>query len=76
VSAGRGRERIVVVAEARHDDHDAVRLAVAETVVDAVGLPAGEVVLVQPGSIPKTSSGRLQRSLCRTRYLDEDLAPA
>lgn len=75
VQGGRGKERIVVVAEARHDDHDAVRAAIAERVLDAVGLPAGDVVLVEPGSLPKTSSGKLQRSLCRARYLDSELLP-
>jgi acyl-CoA synthetase (AMP-forming)/AMP-acid ligase II len=25
------------------------------------------------GTMPKTSSGKLQRSLCKQRYLDEDL---
>jgi len=75
VQGGRGKERIVVVAEARHDDHDGVRSAIGERVVDAIGLPAGDVVLVQPGSLPKTSSGKLQRSLCRARYLDSELLP-
>lgn len=75
VDGVRGRERIVVVAEARSDGGGAVRAAVAERVVDAVGLPAGDVVLVQPGSLPKTSSGKLQRSLCRARYLDAELVP-
>jgi fatty-acyl-CoA synthase len=32
-------------------------------------------VLVRPGSLPKTSSGKLQRSLCRSQYLDDTLAP-
>jgi hypothetical protein len=31
------------------------------------------VVLVRPGTLPKTSSGKLQRSLCRTRYLSAEL---
>ena len=69
---GRGRERIVVVAEARHDDHDAVRLAAAGTVVDTVGLPAGEVVLVQPGSVV----GQAPALAVPHPLLDEDLAPA
>jgi fatty-acyl-CoA synthase len=30
-----------------------------------------DVVLVAPGTLPKTSSGKLQRSLCRDRYLDD-----
>ncbi len=39
----------------------------------AVGLAAREVVLVAAGTLPKTSSGKLQRSLCRDRYLAADL---
>jgi fatty-acyl-CoA synthase len=67
-----GREGIVVVAETRDADVLTVRAAVANRVRDAVGLPP-EVVLVTPGTLPKTSSGKLQRSLCRFRYLGEDL---
>jgi fatty-acyl-CoA synthase len=71
VEGRRGKEAIVVVAESRSDDVDAlpsVRAAVAERVRGAVGLTS-EVVLVNPGTLPKTSSGKLQRSLCRARYL-------
>jgi fatty-acyl-CoA synthase len=64
----RGREAVVVVAETKADDAAPVRDAVATRVNDAIGLPA-EVVLVEPGSLPKTSSGKLQRSLCRSQYL-------
>jgi fatty-acyl-CoA synthase len=39
----------------------------------AVGVPPEEIVLVRPGTLPKTSSGKLQRSLCRQRYLGADL---
>lgn len=67
-----GRERIVVVAETKDGNTTTIRDAVASRVRDAVGLPP-EVVLVTPGTLPKTSSGKLQRSLCRDRYLDEDL---
>ncbi len=62
----------MVVAETRADDVPTVRDAVADRVRDAVGLPP-EVVLVAPGSLPKTSSGKLQRSLCRWRYLERAL---
>jgi fatty-acyl-CoA synthase len=48
---------------------------VGERVIDAVGIPAREVVLVEPGTLPKTSSGKLQRSLCRDRYLSSELVP-
>jgi fatty-acyl-CoA synthase len=72
----RGREALVVVAEARDaEDQDEVRAAVAARVRDVVGVPAEDVVLVRPGSLPKTSSGKLQRTLCRDRYLSEALEP-
>lgn len=70
----KGRESIVVVAETRADDAEPVRDAVSTRVTDAVGVSA-EIVLVRPGSLPKTSSGKLQRSLCKTRYLDDILEP-
>src|SRR5690606_32090649 len=73
---GRGREAIVVVAEVRSDDPDTVRDGVAGRVSDAVGIPPGDVVLVRPGTLPKTSSGKLQRSLCRARYHDDQLERA
>ena len=50
-----------------------VRDAVATTVCDAVGVPPVDVVLVRPGTLPKTSSGKLQRSLCRDRYHADEL---
>jgi fatty-acyl-CoA synthase len=30
-------------------------------------------MLVQAGTLPKTSSGKLQRALCKERYLAEEL---
>jgi fatty-acyl-CoA synthase len=75
ISGHRGRETFVVVAETKvTEEADVVRAAVSVRVREAIGLPADEVVLVSPGTLPKTSSGKLQRSLCRTKYLDEDLA--
>jgi fatty-acyl-CoA synthase len=77
VEGDRGRESLVVVAESRavDDDVTAVRRLVAERVRDAVGVPARDIVLVAPGSLPKTSSGKLQRSLCKRYYRDGRLAP-
>ncbi len=73
VDGTQGKEGLVVVAESRSDDHAEVRRTVAQRVRDAIGLPAKEIVLVEPGSLPKTSSGKLQRSLCKLRYLGEEL---
>lgn len=71
-----GKEGLVVVAESKADDREQVRRSVAERVRLAVGLPPKDVVLVEPGSLPKTSSGKLQRSLCKARYLGAELLPA
>jgi fatty-acyl-CoA synthase len=71
-----GKERLIVVAETKADDPAPVRSEVARRVSSAVGLPPGEVVMVTAGTLPKTSSGKLQRSLCRNRYLTDALQPA
>jgi fatty-acyl-CoA synthase len=68
-----GNEAVVVVAEAKGDDLAPVRARVAESVRPAGGMPAKDIVLVAPGTLPKTSSGKLQRSVCRERYLGEAL---
>jgi fatty-acyl-CoA synthase len=71
VSGDRGKETLVVVAESKSDDHSTVRRSVADRVRETIGVPAKDVVLVVPGSLPKTSSGKLQRSLCKSRYLEQ-----
>jgi fatty-acyl-CoA synthase len=71
----RGREAVVVVAETKDDEIALIRAAVAARVTDAVGVPPEEIVLVRPGTLPKTSSGKRQRSLCRRRYLGDELTP-
>ncbi|HEY8545450.1 MAG TPA: AMP-binding protein [Acidimicrobiales bacterium] len=72
-TGARGREALVVVAETRADDFADLRHRVAERVVEVVGVPARDIVLVAPGTLPKTSSGKLQRSLCKRRYEDGQL---
>src|SRR5207302_8429125 len=76
VSGRRGREGVVVVCETKSDDSAPLRDAVVRKVRQAVGLPPTDVVMVSPGSLPKTSSGKLQRSLCRTRYLADEIGRA
>jgi fatty-acyl-CoA synthase len=74
VDGDRGRETLVVVAETKADDRDAVRRQIHDRVKEVVGVPPKDIVLVAPGTLPKTSSGKLQRSLCRRRYHDGQLA--
>ena len=64
-SASLGTESLVVVAETRATEAaERERLAAEVTarVADAVGVPPDEVVLVAPGSVPKTSSGKVRRA--------------
>jgi acyl carrier protein len=67
-----GTEKLVVVAETRERDA-ARRSALASTVTDLVsrglGLPPDRVELIPPGSIPKTSSGKLRREETKQLYL-------
>ena len=73
VGGYKGKESVVVVAETRTDEPGGLRKAIHHRVLEAVGLPARDVMLVQPGTLPKTSSGKLQRALCKERYLNEEL---
>ncbi|HTN81386.1 MAG TPA: AMP-binding protein [Acidimicrobiales bacterium] len=73
VDGYKGKESVVVVAETRADDVEAVRKAVHQRVLEVAGVPPRDVMLVVAGTMPKTSSGKLQRSLCKQRYIDEDL---
>jgi fatty-acyl-CoA synthase len=67
------REAIVVVAETKLADTKELHATINEHVRAVVGVPAKEIVLVPPGTLPKTSSGKLQRSLCRELYLGTEL---
>jgi fatty-acyl-CoA synthase len=69
----KGKESVVVVAEVRANDLDAVRHDIHHRTLEVCGLPPRDVMLVTPGSLPKTSSGKLQRAKCREHYLAEEL---
>ena len=71
---GHGAQNIVVVAEARTDDPAGLRKAITRHVADAIGEPPKEIALVQPGTVPKTSSGKLQRSACKAQHAAGELA--
>ena len=66
-----GTERLVVLSETREtasDKVEALRRRINEIVVDMLGMPADDVVLAPPGSVLKTSSGKLRRGASRERY--------
>jgi acyl-CoA synthetase (AMP-forming)/AMP-acid ligase II len=80
--------RVVAVAEHRRDlDPDAAirdeaGLAARARVSTAHGLRLDRLVLVAPGAVPRTSSGKVSRSACREAFLrgafdgDGEIAPA
>jgi fatty-acyl-CoA synthase len=72
------REAVVLVCETRETDREKRRWIaeqVAESVQEECGVAVDQVVLVEPGTIPKTSSGKRQRSLCKRLFLEERLVP-
>lgn len=70
-------ERLVVVQEVKRQHLDVDISIVATVIRQSVAanheLQVHEVVLLKPGGVPKTSSGKLQRRACRVDYLDGNL---
>ncbi|MCW5315189.1 AMP-binding protein [Nostoc sp. KVJ3] len=74
----KGQQRLVVVQEVertylRRLDIQEVVGNITEAVVDNHGLQVYATVLIKPGSIPKTSSGKIQRHACKRGFLDGTL---
>jgi fatty-acyl-CoA synthase len=67
-----GTERLMVVAEAREGNaarRATIIAAITEQISKGLGLPPDRVELLPPGSIPKTSSGKLRREETKQLYL-------
>ncbi|MDW6063252.1 hypothetical protein SAZ11_41185 [Streptomyces sp. FXJ1.4098] len=62
-------ERLVVVAEHKPASSPPdLAKQIATRVRGSVGVTPDDVVLVKPGTLPKTSSGKLRRAACRDAY--------
>ncbi|RKH63065.1 amino acid adenylation domain-containing protein, partial [Corallococcus llansteffanensis] len=72
-----GEERLVVVQEVDPRklpaSPDEVVEAIRHAITDAHALAPHAVVLLEPGSLPKTSSGKIQRHACRDGFRDGSL---
>jgi 8-amino-7-oxononanoate synthase/acyl carrier protein len=73
-----GRERVVVVAEIERGSRDQADLSDAfERIRKQVAIEhevaVEGLVMVRPNSIPKTSSGKIQRYACKRQFLDGTL---
>jgi 1-acyl-sn-glycerol-3-phosphate acyltransferase len=67
-----GTERLVVVAESRQrtvDERAVIRDAIAARLVDAIGIPPDEVFVAAPGTIPKSSSGKIRRNATKQMFV-------
>ncbi len=76
VEGENGEESIVVLVHCRLRDpfrQAALRREVAQAVREAIGVQC-EVVLVEPRSLPQTSSGKLSRAAARKMYLSGEMS--
>jgi 1-acyl-sn-glycerol-3-phosphate acyltransferase len=72
-----GTERVVILAEVDGNNplaEAALKVRAQEAATHIVGGPPDEVVLVQPGTVPKTASGKIRRAAARDLYLGKNLA--
>jgi fatty-acyl-CoA synthase len=70
---GKASEEIVVAAESRAEDPAAVKAEIVARVSEEFQLAVADVALLPPGTLPKTSSGKLQRRKTREQYLSGTL---
>ncbi|AUX23898.1 peptide synthetase [Sorangium cellulosum] len=73
-----GEERVVVVQElgrraSAPSDPAELGAAIERAVADRHEVAVHAVVLIKPGSLPRTTSGKVQRRACRGRFLDGSL---
>ena len=73
-----GSQRLIMVQEVKNNvkmDLKPVLDAVRMAVLDEHDLALDAIVLVRSGTIPKTSSGKIQRRACRGAFLSGELKP-
>ncbi len=70
---GKESEELVVVVETKDEDHERVIADVKKAVREEIGVPPVDVICLPAGSLPKTSSGKLQRRKTRSQYLAGEL---
>ncbi|MDO5977225.1 non-ribosomal peptide synthetase/type I polyketide synthase, partial [Flavivirga jejuensis] len=67
------KQELIVVQEIkrtsiRNYDFETIKKDIIESVFEVHGLPVYAIVLVRPGRIPKTSSGKIQRLIAKSSY--------
>jgi fatty-acyl-CoA synthase len=67
---GQSSEELIVVVESRTQKPEELKDLVKQRINEQLQLTASTVVIAAPGSLPKTSSGKLQRQKTRAQFLD------
>ena len=80
VANGVRGDRVALVAEidaqtSAMRDGDQLIGDLRQAIADTHGIQLHGVALVSPGTVPKTTSGKLQRFLCRDAWVNGTLAP-
>jgi fatty-acyl-CoA synthase len=70
---GTASEELIVVAEAREAQREALAEAIRSKINEQMQLTPADVMLLKSGTLPKTSSGKLQRQKTRAHYLEGKL---
>ena len=68
-----GQERLVVAAEVDPRESESIEAIISSRILEAVGIEVGEVLLMPAGSLPRTTSGKLQRARVRQMHADGSL---
>jgi 1-acyl-sn-glycerol-3-phosphate acyltransferase len=71
-----GTERIVLLAETARTtavELESLKALARAVVTRLIGSPPDDIVLVEPGTVPKTSSGKIRRAAAKEHYLGQQL---
>jgi acyl-CoA synthetase (AMP-forming)/AMP-acid ligase II len=70
-----GEALVVLVERARDGAGDDLAERVASRVASRAGLRPAHVLVLEPGTLPRTSSGKIRRAETRRLYQEDALAP-
>ena len=72
----RGTEQLMVVAETQEKNRkkrDEISRAIQKIISENLNIVPDQIILVAPRTVPKTSSGKLQRAACKSMYVEGKL---
>jgi acyl-CoA synthetase (AMP-forming)/AMP-acid ligase II len=72
-----GQERLVIAQEVQREflrgDSAEMIAAIRQAIIRDYDVQAYAIALLKPGQVPRTSSGKVRRSLCRTSLMSREL---